>query len=230
MEVWPALDVADGRVVRLRQGKFTEATTYADDPLDYLHQKFDGWPSRLHLVDLTGALSGQFTLVPLIRQLTLKGVRVQTGGGLRTISAIEQALDAGAERVIVGSRLVADQEFRRECLTRFPEQLVVGLDVHNGRVRLSGWREEGPLAKSLWRQLVDQGFRRAQVTDISRDGMLTGVDESFWREWAVQPGEIGAGGGISTREDLRLLQSLGIQSVVVGKAWIEGRIALAEVR
>jgi phosphoribosylformimino-5-aminoimidazole carboxamide ribotide isomerase len=230
MEVWPALDVADGRVVRLTQGKFSEVTTYADDPLDYLCQKFNGWPARLHLVDLTGALSGKFTLAPLIRRLTREGVRVQTGGGLRTTVDIQQALDAGAERVIVGSRLVADSDFRHDCLKRFAAHMVAGLDVRDGLLRVSGWREAGPSARLFWRRLVEEGWTRAQVTDITRDGMLSGVDEKFWREWAMEPGQIGAGGGIATVADLRLLQSLGISAAVVGKAWVEGRIAVAEVK
>lgn len=230
MEVWPALDVADGRVVRLQQGQFERTTTYANDPLEYLYQKFSGWPTRLHLVDLSGAVSGQFTLAPLLRELATMGVRVQTGGGLRTIAEIERALDAGAERIIVGSRLVRDPTFRRECLKNFRERMVAGLDVYEGRLRLSGWREAGPKAGLFWLRLVEEGWVRAQVTDISRDGMLAGIDRGFWQEWSSAPGKIGAGGGIATVDDLHELEALGISSAVVGKAWIEGRIALAEVK
>lgn len=230
METWPAMDIVDGRVVRLTRGNFDHETTYAEtDPLEYLQQRFRGWPPRLHLVDLSGATSGRFGLFDLIRKLARAGVRIQTGGGLRTLDDVKRAVDAGAERVILGSQLVRNGEFRAQCLAQFPLEVTAGLDVAQGRLRVSGWRQAGPPAELFWLKLRQEGWTRAQVTDINRDGTMAGINELFWSSWALMPGHIGAGGGITSTADLRLLAALGIASAVVGKAWLEGQIAIDEV-
>lgn len=230
MEIWPALDIVEGRVVRLTRGDFDRETTYAlGDALAYLQQRFGGWPPRLHLVDLSGASRGHFSLYESIQALASAGVRVQTGGGLRTLEDVRRAVDAGAERVILGSQLVRDQAFRDACLAEFPHHVVAGLDVKQGRLRVSGWRRSGPPAELFWLKLQQQGWTRAQVTDINRDGTLGGINEVFWSSWARMPGEIGAGGGIASLDDIIRLKSLGIQNAVVGKAWIEGHIPIEEV-
>lgn len=229
MEIWPAIDIADGRVVRLAQGRFDRETTYADDPFEYVLRRFDGVPPRLHLVDLSGALCGRFGLFDLVEQLSRSGVRVQTGGGLRTLESIGRVVDAGAERVILGSQLITDSVFRRQVQQRYPNECVAGLDVKRGRLRIAGWKKSGPPAELFWMQLRQEGWGRAQVTDISRDGTLDGIQASFWESWSRQSGSIGAGGGIASLTDLKRLENLGIPSAVVGKAWLEGRIPIEEM-
>lgn len=229
MEIWPAMDVVDGRVVRLAQGRFDRETVYADDPFDYLVRRFDGVPPRLHLVDLSGAMSGRFGLFELVERLAQRGVRIQTGGGLRTMEDIRRVVGAGAERVIVGSQLVQNPVFRRRVQAEFSKACVAGLDVKEGRLRIAGWSKGGPPAEIFWMQLRQEGWERAQVTDISRDGMLMGIQVSFWEGWSKQAGSIGAGGGIARVADLRRLEGLGIDFAVVGKAWIEGHIPIEEL-
>ena len=229
MEVWPALDVADGRVVRLLRGDFGEATIYSAEPLAYVHRRFDGFPRRLHLVDLDGAKNGSFSLYPLVESLAKGGTRVEVGGGFRTTEDVARAFDAGASRVVVGSQLVRDPEFRGVVLQRFGAGMVAGLDVKHGRLRLAGWREAGPPAMAFWKELRAEGWDLLQVTDIGRDGTLSGVRKEFWRQWAGAGGFIGAGGGISGIEDLRRLQNWGLAGAVVGKAWIEGRVPIEEL-
>ena len=228
--VWPAVDVAEGCVVRLVRGDFSQERRYADDPLSFIMERFQGAPTRLHLVDLSGALSGEFHLLPLISKLASLDTQIQTGGGFRTLEDIARAVDAGAQRIIVGSRLVKDAEFRQAALSRFPDQLIAGLDVRDGYLKLSGWREKGAKAQPFWLQLVHEGWTRAQVTDIRQDGTLSGVREAFWSKWASLPGEIGAGGGIATWHDLQQLRSWGISQAVVGKAWLEGHLTLEEMK
>jgi phosphoribosylformimino-5-aminoimidazole carboxamide ribotide isomerase len=229
MEIWPALDIADGRVVRLTQGRFDRETTYADDPLEYVLRRFGGTPPRLHLVDLSGARSGRFRLLQLVEELASRGVRIQTGGGLRTLEAVQQAVAAGAERVVLGSQLVKDAVFRHAVHEQFSSVSVAGLDVKAGRLRIAGWKQGGPPAELFWMQLRQEGWERAQVTDISRDGTLSGINDVFWEGWSQQSGSIGAGGGIADLADLKRLQGLGIGFAVVGKAWIEGRIPVEEM-
>lgn len=229
MEIWPALDIDGGQVVRLNQGDFARATIYASDPLQYLQTRFGTYPPRLHLVDLAGARSGSFGLYDLVQKLAERGTRVEAGGGFRSLAAVSRAFECGAARVVVGSQLVADPEFRRDVLSAFASRMVAGLDVRDGRLRVSGWRESGPLAQDFWQSLCREGWEEAQVTDIGRDGTLGGVRESFWRAWADMPGRIGAGGGVSSLEDIARLSQWGLDSVVVGKAWIEGRIPLEEL-
>lgn len=229
MEIWPALDIDGGHVVRLHQGDFGRATTYAADPLAYLEARFGSYPPRLHLVDLAGARSGSFGLYDLVEKLAERGTRVEAGGGLRSVSSVSRAFDAGADRVVVGSQLVVDPEFRRAVLSAFGSRMVAGLDVRDGRLRIGGWREVGPLAQEFWLSLCREGWVEAQVTDIGRDGTLGGVREMFWRQWADMPGRIGAGGGVASLEDISQLTQWGLANVVVGKAWIEGRIPLEEL-
>jgi phosphoribosylformimino-5-aminoimidazole carboxamide ribotide isomerase len=229
MEIWPALDVVEGRVVRLSQGRFDRETAYADNPFEYLLHRFDGVPPRLHLVDLSGAVSGRFGLFTLVERLAQRGVRIQTGGGLRTLEAIRRVVEAGAERVVVGSQLVQNSAFRRRVREEFPGACVAGLDVKEGRLRIAGWNKGGPPAELFWMQLRQEGWERAQVTDISRDGTLSGIQASFWESWSRQDGSIGAGGGIATIADLKKLEALGIDFAVVGKAWIEGHIPIEEL-
>jgi len=143
---------------------------------------------------------------------------------------VSRALDLGALRVVVGSRLIEDPGFGETLLKTFlPQQVVASIDVDlAGRARLRGWREAGPAAPELWLTLYQRGFVIANVTDISRDGTLTGIREEFWRLWAAMPGQIGAGGGIRSRQDVEALAAWGLHHAVVGKAWLEGRIRLED--
>ncbi len=230
LQIWPAVDVADGQVVRLVRGDFATKRQYADDPFAFVMRRFNHAPTRLHLVDLSGALSGDFGLFHLIEKFAAEGTEIQTGGGFRTLDTIARAVDCGAKRIVIGSLLIKDANFRQSALARFPNHLVAGLDVDGTHLRLSGWREQGPEAQPFWFQLLYEGWTRAQVTDIRQDGGLRGIRESFWSDWASLPGEIGAGGGITTSEDLRQLEALGISQAVVGKAWIEGHISIEEMK
>lgn len=232
MEIWPALDVLDGCVVRLTRGDYQRSQVYHRDPLAFIETRFQGFPRRLHLVDLTGARSGTFSLDGLARQLAREGVDIEAGGGFRTIQDIERGRDAGIRRVILGTRICRDAEFRQQVLARYgANSLVAALDVRHGALQVDGWEAAGPPdAYQFWSQLSDEGWRQAQVTDVSQDGVLSGVDQSFWERWARAPGEIGAGGGVSGWSDVRVLKDLGFSRVVVGRAWMEEVIPLAPLR
>ncbi|MDA8193440.1 MAG: HisA/HisF-related TIM barrel protein [Thermaerobacter sp.] len=230
LEVWPALDLLDGQPVRLTQGRYADVTRYGHEPLALVTRRLGAFPPRMHVVDLGGARAGAFGAWDVVRALTAKGVRVEVGGGFRSLEAIAQALAEGAERVILGTRLLTDPGFAVDALARFgPQALVASIDVAHGLARISGWEAAGPKAQPAWRELYRLGYRLANVTDIRGDGTLKGLDESFWTAWANAPGDIGAGGGVSQSADLSRLLSWGISRVVVGKAWMEGRLSPKEV-
>lgn len=224
MEIWPALDILDGRVVRLQQGDYSRQTIYGSRPLDFLEETLGTLPSRLHLVDLTGAKSGQFTLFPLAMALVKRGVDLEVGGGIRRADDVERLMDIGVQRVVLGTQVVTDPVFRREVRERFVPHLVMALDVLDDRLRIAAWDRPGPSARDFWRELHAEGWQQANVTDIHRDGTLEGLREQFWVPWTTEPGDFGAGGGVRSMDDIDQLERWGVARAVVGKAWIEGTI------
>lgn len=224
MEVWPALDLYDGRLVRLVQGSYQDITTYADDALEWVGQ-LPGILPRLHLVDLEGARTGAFMAWKHLETLAKQGSRVEVGGGLRTLDQVARAFESGADRVILGTRLLTDATFRSQILSHYtPDTIVASIDVKDGMTQTHGWQASGSDAVARWRALEEEGLRLANVTDVGGDGTLRGLDHAFWRRWAEMPGDIGAGGGIRDSQDLEELESMGIHRAVVGKAWLEGSI------
>lgn len=230
MEVWPALDLLDGHLVRLRQGAYSDVTRYSHDPLEFVRTVLGGLPPRVHVVDLGGARTGAFGEWAILRQLVREGIQVEAGGGFRSLDVVEKALTLGVKRVVLGTRLLTDGTFAEQALERFGAlALVAGLDIRQGRARIQGWVQDGEDATSAWSSLYRLGYRLVNVTDIRGDGTLTGLDPAFWAKWAQLPGDVGAGGGIAGPEDLVRLASWGISRAIVGKAWMEGRISAKEV-
>jgi phosphoribosylformimino-5-aminoimidazole carboxamide ribotide isomerase len=232
LEIWPALDILDGQAVRLIRGDYRHATVYSREPLAFLRDRFQGWPPRLHLVDLSGAREGTYSLWPLLEQLAQAGVAVEVGGGFRTLEHIRQALDVGAARVVVGTQALIDERFAEQALqvAQSAQRIVASLDVLHGRARIRGWSEPGPEAQSAWLRLYAIGYRLVNITNIDQDGTLAGLDPIFWQQWARVPGSVGAGGGVARLDDLQLLRNWGVPRVVVGKAWLEGQIPLEVIR
>lgn len=230
LEVWPALDLLDGQAVRLTQGRYSDVTTYDRQPIPFMERILGTLPPRLHLIDLSGARSGQFSAWELLDRLARHNIRIEVGGGFRSLTDIARALDLGVERVILGTQLLTDVAFATEALARYGGQsLVASLDVERDYARIKGWEQKGPHALSAWASLNRRGYVLANVTDIQGDGTLQGLNPTFWTQWASAPGDIGAGGGVSDSRDLDNLKTWGIKRVVVGKAWMEGRLTPEEV-
>jgi phosphoribosylformimino-5-aminoimidazole carboxamide ribotide isomerase len=229
IEVWPALDLFSGQVVRLRQGLYNQMTVYHEDPIAMVAGLPQKLP-RIHLVDLKGAQSGMFSEWTVLQELCRQGNQIEVGGGFRSIDTIAEALDRGAARIVIGSQAISDPEFATRALDRFgPTRLVLSLDIMQGRTRIHGWQDEGPLPDSLWENRYAMGYRLLNVTDISRDGTLHGLNPEFWRRWANVSGEVGAGGGVQSLDDIEQLAAFGIPRVVIGKAWLSGAIKLQDV-
>jgi phosphoribosylformimino-5-aminoimidazole carboxamide ribotide isomerase len=233
MIILPAIDIKDGRCVRLYQGDFDRLTTYDADPVQVAQRWQDAGASWLHVVDLDGALNGQpasFAVIQRIREAV--SLHIQCGGGMRTLAAMQRMLDTGIDRIVLGTIAVTDPDLLREALQRWPERVVVGLDARDGRVAIAGWRETSQVqAATLASQLRASGVSRFVYTDIARDGALRGPNLPALQimQAAISPGgALIASGGISAIADLQAIAHLGIEGAIVGKALYTGAIDLAQ--
>ena len=228
--VYPALDVLEGRCVRLFEGRREQVTIEGGDPL-IAARRFVGEGARfLHMVDLDGAFSGRpsVELVRLIAEVA-GSVPLQVGGGYRSLEAIEAAVEAGAARVMVGTA-AASPEFLTQAAARFAEQLVVAIDARDGKVAVRGWTELSQLdATELARACSDAGVRRLLVTSTRRDGSLAGPDfELLDALLEATRLPLIAAGGVASLDDLRALRAAGCEGAVAGAAIWSGRFTLAE--
>ncbi len=226
----PALDVLEGRCVRLAQGEREQVTIEGGDPEEAAKRFVGEGAPLLHLVDLDGAFSGTPSPGLLERVVAAAGgVPVQVGGGYRTLEAIDAALAAGASRVLVGTA-AAGPDFLAAAAPRFGEGLVVAVDVRDGRVALEGWTADTPLTPTeLVRRCAEAGVARLLVTNVRRDGSLEGPDLELLEEvLGASALPVLAAGGISSVDDLRRLRELGCEGAVLGSALWLGRISLAD--
>jgi phosphoribosylformimino-5-aminoimidazole carboxamide ribotide isomerase len=232
--LYPAIDIAGGRAVRLRQGRFEDETVYADDPLAAARDWVEHGAHALHVVDLDGARAGApAALEHLERIVAAAGVPVQYGGGLRTLEACEGAIAAGATRIVLGTAAFADVDLLDESVQRFGERVVVSVDVRGGEVASAGWTEStGVGPEAVIERLQDRGVRTFVYTSVDRDGMLEGIDSDEVRRVAdVVRGRFLYSGGIGSLEDLRALAALravNLAGAIVGKALYERRFTVAE--
>lgn len=229
-EIIPAIDVLDGRVVRLSQGRRENVTIEGGDPVE-LARRFahEGW-SRLHLIDLDGAFSGTPSLDLLQRVVQAAGLPLQVGGGYRTPEAVSAAFDAGADRVMVGTAALAPS-FLADVVARHGDGIVVAVDARAGRVAVDGWTRDSELsAAELADRCATAGVKRLLVTSTTRDGSLTGPDTDLLRGVLPVGLPVLAAGGIASVDDLCLLRNLGCEGAVCGSALLAGRFSLAEAQ
>jgi phosphoribosylformimino-5-aminoimidazole carboxamide ribotide isomerase len=234
--LYPAIDILDGQAVRLRQGHFDEATVYHDDPLAAARSWFDAGSRYLHVVDLDGARAGEPRALDHLAQIVREtGVSVQYGGGLRTVAAVDEALAAGADRVVVGTAAFRDIDFLDEVVHAHGPHVAVAVDVRGGHISTEGWTQtsELPAAEAI-RRLTDRGVRAFVYTNADRDGAMEGPDLDDVAAIAqVVRGRFLYSGGIGSLDDLvalRKLRQVNLSGVVVGKALYEGRFTVAEAQ
>jgi phosphoribosylformimino-5-aminoimidazole carboxamide ribotide isomerase len=230
MEVIPAVDVLEGRVVRLAGGRREAVTMEGGEPVALAQRLACEGAERLHLVDLDGAFTGVPSLALLSAVADAGGLPLQVGGGYRTLDALDAALAAGADRVMVGTAALS-VTFLREAAARLGDALVVAVDVRDGRVAVEGWTRESELtAPELARQCAEAGVSRLLVTATSRDGSLAGPDLDLLAQVLPVGLPVVAAGGISSTADLVALQELGCEAAVTGSALLAGRFTLAGAR
>jgi phosphoribosylformimino-5-aminoimidazole carboxamide ribotide isomerase len=227
-EVIPAIDVLEGRVVRLSQGDREAVTLESGDPIELARRYAAEGAVRLHLVDLDGAFEGTPSLELLRGIAATVEIPVQVGGGYRSMASIESALAAGADRVMVGTAAL-EPGFLEEAADRFGEALVVAVDVRDGRVAVEGWTASSDVtAPELAARCATAGAQRLLVTSTARDGSLAGPDLGLLTGIVPIGLPVIAAGGVSSLDDLRALRELGCEGAIAGSALLAGRFTLAE--
>lgn len=234
IEIIPAIDIIGGRCVRLSQGDYDRRTTYEAEPAEMVQRFADCGVTRVHIVDLDGAKAARpENLATLERMARVEGVSIEWGGGLKDETSVRQVFDAGAAYAIVGSVAAKQPDLFSTWLRTFgAERMVLGADVREGKVSVSGWMEDLDLSIE---QLIDlfrpHGLRQVICTDISRDGMLQGPSFDLYTHLQATYPDIDftVSGGISSMDDIRRLDGLNLRKVIVGKAIYEGRISLKDI-
>jgi len=230
--VFPAIDLLDGRAVRLAQGDYQRVTVYNEDAVAQAREFAGGGAQWIHVVDLDGARDGVPGNTDVIERIVAEvGIPVQTGGGIRTMDTLIRLDAAGASRMVLGTKLATDPGFVREAVARFGDKIVAGIDARDGMVAVEGWREgTATPAAQLVAELRDLGIRHLVYTDISRDGMQTGINVDAYEQIAETAGfPVIASGGVSTLDDFRELAALGpdtIEGAITGRALYEGAFKL----
>jgi len=233
----PAIDLKDGRCVRLRQGDMNDETVFSDDPLAVAAQWVKAGGRRLHLVDLNGAVRGHPVNAEIIRSIVKAHpeVPVQVGGGIRDFDTIQAYLDVGVEYVIIGTQAVRAPHFVHDACLEFPGRIIVGLDARDGKVATDGWSKLSKhSAVELAKRFKQAGVEAIIFTDIGRDGMMGGVNVEATQQLAQQINiPVIASGGVSSLDDVRRLCEAaedGIAGAIVGRALYEGSLDLAEAQ
>lgn len=236
MILLPAVDIRDGRAVRLEQGRFDRETVYADDPLEAARGWVEAGARSLHVIDLDGARAGEPVNLDQLSRITDElGVPVQYGGGLRSLDAVRRALAAGAERVVLGTAALSDADFLESVLEAWDGRALVAVDVREGRVSVSAWTEATEVApEEAIRRMQRHGADQFVYTNADRDGTLEGPNlDEVRRVAGVVRGRFVYSGGVGSLDDLRALRALGLPNlagVVSGKALYEGRFTVAEAQ
>lgn len=232
MKLYPAIDIKDGKCVRLKQGLFNDVNVYSDEPYKIAMEFEKAGAEFIHVVDLDGALQGQSVNADVIKKIASSvNIPIELGGGIRSIEAIEYALSLGVYRVIIGTKAVSNPEFIREAIEKFgADKIVVGVDAKDGMVAVEGWEKISDMsAVSMSKAMKEMGVLTIIYTDISKDGMLSGPNVAQTKLLSDETGiDIIASGGVSCMEDLIHVDEAGIHGAIIGKAIYEKRIDLAE--
>lgn len=233
MDLLPAIDILDGRAVRLAKGDYAQVTVYHDDPVAQAQAFEDKGATWIHVVDLNGARSGVPENIAIIERIVAKTrLKVENGGGIRDMQTIRRLCDAGISRVVLGTSLVTNKDFAAQAVATFGGLLTAGIDARGGEVAIEGWREgAGVPAEELVREMADMGFQHLVYTDIVRDGMQTGIDEQAYVRMAEAfRNPVIASGGVSTLADLRRLAAVAesIEGVITGRAVYEHTLDVTE--
>jgi len=237
MLIIPAIDLKDGKCVRLRQGRMDDSTVFSDNPVDMAAKWVDAGCRRLHLVDLNGAFAGKPVNGEIVQEIAkaYPDLPIQIGGGIRSAEIIEAYLAAGVSQVIIGTKAVKEPEFVTEMCKAFPGHIIVGLDAQDGRVAIDGWAEvTDVIAVDLAKRFRDDGVSSIVYTDIARDGMMQGVNVEATVDLAQQGGiPVIASGGVTNIDDIRALAQVadkGIFGAITGRAIYEGTLDVAEAQ
>ena len=233
MKIFPAIDIKDKKCVRLVKGDFDKKTEYKMSPVDQASKYKDHGFKNLHIVDLDGALTGETVNLDIIKEIVTKSdLKIEVGGGIRTIDSIKKYNDVGVEKIILGSAAIIDKSFLRRACEKFPNKIALGLDAKDGYLSVSGWKENSnQLTLDYLNDVNDYGVSRLIYTDIDRDGMKQSPNfEETSKVANVSNCPVIISGGVSSMEDVKKAKGLkNIEGIIVGKAIYDGDINLNEL-
>lgn len=229
MYIYPAIDLYDGKAVRLYKGDYAQMTVYSENPAEVAKDFAAAGASHIHLVDLEGAKKGSpANLETISKIIEAANLFVEVGGGIRNLETVEQYLAIGVDRVILGTAAVTDPEFLEAALARYGEKIAVGVDLKDGYVAIKGWTETSELpAEAFFAKMEALGVKTVICTDISRDGAMKGTNRELYRELSGKFAiDLIASGGVSTLEDVQALAEMNLHGAIIGKAYYIGAIDL----
>lgn len=231
MKIFPAIDLYGGKAVRLFKGDYAQMTVYGDDPVAIAKTFQKKGAKYLHVVDLEGAEKGSPAHLALIQKIVREtGLFVEVGGGIRSMSTVDAYLKSGANRVILGTAAVTDEDFLRSALAKYGEKIAVGADIKEGKVAIRGWKESSPYTvEAFFEKMQSLGVKTVVCTDVSKDGAMQGANVALYerlkKSFAI---DIIASGGVSSLADVAELRKRGIYGAIIGKAYYIGAIQLEE--
>ena len=229
MLIFPAIDLYEGKAVRLLRGDYAQMTVYSEHPEEIALGFANAGAKWIHLVDLEGAKSGSTPNLETVKKIVAaSGLSAEVGGGIRSMETVKTYLDAGVSRVILGTAAVTDEEFLREALAAYGEKIAVGVDIKDGKVAIKGWTVASELdAIPFCEKLQKLGVRTIICTDISKDGAMMGTNHALYGELSRRFDlQIIASGGVSSMEDVEKLAKLDLYGAIIGKAYYTGAIDL----
>ena len=233
MKIFPAIDIKDGKCVRLVKGDFKNKTVYEISPVEQASKYKDHGFKNLHIVDLDGALTGETVNLDIIKDIVNKfDLKVEIGGGIRNLTSIQKYIDSGVDKVILGSSAIKDKNFLKEACQKFPNKIALGLDAKNGYLSVSGWKENSnQLILDYLNEVNDYGFSRLIYTDINKDGMKQSPNYEETSKVASKSNcPVIISGGVSSIDDVKKAKDLkNIEGIIVGKAIYDGDINLEEL-
>ena len=231
MKIFPAIDLYGGKAVRLFKGDYDKMTVYSDDPSEVARDFARLGARFIHVVDLEGARDGGTPNLKTVLQIKeAGGAFVEIGGGIRSMETVDKYLDAGIDRVILGTAAIEDEEFLKSALQKYGDKIAVGADLKDGLVAVRGWKEvTGVTADDFFKKLSSLGVKNVICTDISKDGAMQGTNRSLYKELSEKYDiDITASGGVSTLEDVEALAELNLYGAIIGKAYYTGAIDIRE--
>ena len=231
MNIFPAIDLYEGKAVRLFKGDYNQMTVYSNNPVEIALDFKKAGASFMHVVDLEGAKTGQTPNLETIKKLiTATDMFVEVGGGIRSIEVIEKYVEAGVGRVILGTAALTDREFLLTAIEKFGDKIAVGVDIKDGFVAIKGWTEKSERdAIDFCRELDSIGVKTIISTDISKDGAMQGANHELYKTLSEEVGlQIIASGGVSSIDDVKRLTKMNLYGAIIGKAYYTGAIDLSE--
>ena len=231
MLIFPAIDLYDKKAVRLYKGDYKEMTVYSEDPLSVAKDFEAAGATYIHMVDLEGAKDGTTPNLSVVKEIAQStSLRVEIGGGIRSMETVDKYISAGVYRVILGTSAVTDEAFLKEALAKHGEKIAVGADIKDGFVAIKGWLESsGVLCDDFFAKMQALGVKTVICTDISKDGAMKGTNLALYKSLSERFSiDIVASGGVSSMDDVRALRAMNMYGAIIGKAYYVGAINLKE--